>query len=85
MGGEASLERRLVAHVLQPGEVWEIVNLGGKQIGTNTQAEIRGLDFRTSSVWGWGWGGGVRVTGCGGRSVSKVQRKFLKEIPFYAS
>lgn len=46
-----------MAHVLQPGEVWEIVNLGGKQIGTNTQAEIRGLDFRTSSVWGWGWGG----------------------------
>lgn len=76
MGGEASLERRLVVHVLQPGEVWEIVNLGGKQIGTNTQAEIRGLDFRTSSVWGWGWGG--EVAGCGGQSVSKVQRKYLK-------
>lgn len=71
-------------HVLQPGEVWEIVNLGGKQIGTNTQAEIRGLDFRTSSVRGRGEGG-VGVTGCGGRSASKVQRKFLKEIPFYAS
>lgn len=66
MGGEASLERRLVVHVLQPGEVWEIVNLGGKQIGTNTQAEIRGLDFRTSSVWGsGGWGGseGRRLRG----------------------
>lgn len=51
-------------HVLQPGEVWEIVNLGGKQIGTNTQAEIRGLDFRTSSVWGWGEGGeGHRLRG----------------------
>lgn len=73
-----------MVHVLQPGEVWEIVSLGRKQMGTNTQAQIRGLDFRTSSVWGWG-GGGVRVGGCRGRSVSKVQRKFLKEIPFYAS
>lgn len=52
-----------MVHVLQPGGVWEIVNLGRKQIGTNTQAQIRGLDFRTSSEWGW------RGEGCEGRRL----------------
>lgn len=83
MGGEASLERRLVVHVLQPGgslgdcKSWREAN---RYKHTSSDKRVR---LQNLLCVGFGKGGGV--AGCGGRSVSKVQRKFLKEIPFYAS